>query len=224
MYAREDTRDAPRHAVFSLHQEIVMIATTPEQRALTHASNPLRDSREGERQRPATSAIRVDRADAQWTVRVVLEADPAMTTVHSVRAIIFDRDSGASVLHSVWSDWQGIPLLAAHILTTRTTAATMEASAASLAAALLALLGPDATACLAALHADEATSPLPGMSRRDRQYRQIVRDATWHDPRAVGGPDAMPPPGRTDMSEAEAAQRRLNARLSGQADQTRGDS
>jgi len=201
-----------------------MTAIFPEQHLSTRARNPLRDSREGERQPPATVTFRADRADARWTVRVVLEADTAMTAVYSVRAIIFDRDTGASVLHTVWSDWHEIPLLVGHIPATPLTEATMAASAQNLAGAILALLGFDAAACLTALVAADAPPPLPGMSRRDRQYRQIVRDAAWRDPRALPGPDAVPASGRADMSEAEAAQRTLNGQLSGQADRMRGDS
>jgi hypothetical protein len=210
--------------VFSLHQEIVMIATAPEQRASTRANNPLRDRFKGTRQHSATSAVRADRADARWTVRVVLEADTAMATVLSVRAIVFDRDSGTSVLHTSWSEWQDIPLLVTHVPASPLTEATMATAAASLADALLALLGPDAAACLTALHAGDVPPPLSGISRRERQYRQIVRDAAWHDPRATGGPNPVSVPGRTDMSEAEAAQRTLNGQLSGQADRARGDS
>ena len=201
-----------------------MIATTPAQRASTRANTPLHDSLESMRQHPAPSAVRADRADARWTVRVILEVNTAMTAVHSVRAIVFDRDSGSSVLHTAWSDWQDIPLLVAHVPASSRTEATMVTAAASLADALLALLGPDAAACLRALHAGDVPPPLPGMSRRERQYRQIVRDAAWHDPRAIGGQNPASVPGRTDMNEAETAQRTLNGQLSGQADQARGDS
>jgi hypothetical protein len=100
----------------------------------------------------------------------------------------------------------------------------METAAAGLAEALLALLGHDAATCLAALHAGDAPPRAPGMGRRARQYRRIVRVVGGQVPWANGGPDRGGTAERTDTSEAEVAQRTLTGWASGQADRVRGDS
>jgi hypothetical protein len=192
------------------------------------ATNRIDDSR-GERamgghQQLALAAVRADRADARWSVRVVLDQDAATNAIASLRAIIFDRDAATAVFHAVWSDWHDIPLLITHVSVAPLAAPMAEASATGLAEALLALLGDDAAACLAALHAADTPPPAPDASRRARQYRHIVRDAAWHDHTVAGRPDRASTAERTDSVEAEAAQRTLTGLVSGQADRARGDS
>lgn len=201
-----------------------MTAIPAEQYATAPSTHSRHDDLAGFDHHPITSVVRADRTDARWTVRVVLEADAATDVVRTVRAIIFDRDTGASVLHTVWLNWRNIPFLVAHVPTEPRTGIAMRAVAADLAESIIALLGRDPTACLAALRVDDAPPRLPRMSRRDRQYRQIVRDAGWHDPGATRERDGGAPHGRADMSDAEAAQRQQTEWLSGQADRARGDS
>jgi hypothetical protein len=201
-----------------------MTAIPAEQRTSTPPIHLPQDGAASFDPHRAASAIRADRTDARWTVRVVLETDAATSAARSVRAIVFDRDTGASVLHTVWSDWREIPLLAAHVPATSLPGTAARAVAANLAESLLGLLGSDPTACLAALRVGDTPTRLPGMSRRDRQYRHIVRDAAWHDPGASREPDGGALYGRADMSAAETAQRQQTGWLSGQADRARGDS
>ena len=187
------------------------------------ASRPLRDDREGESQ-PRMAIVRADRADARWIVRAVLAVDTATGIIASVRAIVFDRDTGASVLHTVWTDWRAVPFLAAQLPTEPLASAALEEAGQHLVDALLTLLGGDVTAGLRALGAGDGPARRPGMGRSERQYRQIVRDIAWQDPRAPGGAHPAALPVRPGMSESEAARRQLTERLSGEADRARGDS
>jgi hypothetical protein len=94
---------------------------------------------------------RADRADGRWYVRAVVEGEIA-TAVHAVRVIVYDRDGQRIVLHTLWTQWRDVPLLAT-LLDTVPASGTLAATAADLATALVAALRYDPSACLAQLGA-----------------------------------------------------------------------
>lgn len=123
--------------------------------------------------------VRADRADARWFVRVVLTAD-ATAVVRSVRVIVDDRDVQRIVLHTVWADWQDVPILAAHIASPLPAIESLENIAWDLAAALLIALQRDADACLEELGTPTGSLPTPQLRPQERAAMRNARDAAMH--------------------------------------------
>jgi hypothetical protein len=119
---------------------------------------------------------RADHTDAHWFVRVVLTAD-ATADVRSVRVIVDDRDVQRTVLHTVWEDWQDVPILAAHIAMSLPAAESLDVVAWDLTAALLMALQRDAAACLTGLGGPGGAMPAPPPGPQERAAMRNVRDA-----------------------------------------------
>ncbi len=120
------------------------------------------------------SALAVgERADARWFVRTVLTADPT-----TLRVIIDDRDTRRFLLHMVWSDWQAVPMLAAHVPAILPVGTSRESAAGDLAGALLAALQRDAPGCLDAVGASPDTALIARPGRQERAALRNTRDAT----------------------------------------------
>lgn len=128
--------------------------------------------REGDRTRYA----REERADAHWFVRVVLTANPDMA-VQSVRVIVDDRDAQRLLLHTAWTDWQAVPILANTVAAGAPLAEPLEVTAWDLAAALLMSLQRDADGCLEQLGASAGQLPAPRPGPQERAAMRNVNDA-----------------------------------------------
>jgi hypothetical protein len=126
---------------------------------------------------------RADRADACWSVRVVLTADPG-TGVQSVRVIIDDREARRILLHTLWTDWHAVPMLATHLVSPLSPAGSLETAAADLAAALLVSLQRNADGCLEGLGTPRGSLPTRPPGPQERAAIRNVRDATmyWRTP------------------------------------------
>jgi hypothetical protein len=118
----------------------------------------------GENQDPCA---RADHADARWFVRVALTAN-STAVVRSVRVIVDDRDVQRIVLHTVWTDWRDVPILAAHIASPLPAIESLETTVWDLAAALLLSLQRDADACLKELGTPAGSLPPPQLGPQER--------------------------------------------------------
>lgn len=119
---------------------------------------------------------RADRADGRWFVRVALTAD-STAVVRSVRVIIDDRDVQRTVLHTVWTDWRDVPILAAHIPSPLPAIESLETIAWDLAAALLLSLQRGADACLEGLGTPIGSLPARHLGPQERAAMRNARDA-----------------------------------------------
>lgn len=142
------------------------IAMPPVAADHTSAKNEEREAR----------LFRGEATDARWFVRIVL-AVGADGSVRSVRAIINDRDSQRILLHTVWTDWREVPLLATPLATASPSTATPEMLATELAAALVASLAYNADACLEQLGTLTAALPAQAPGPQERAAARNARDA-----------------------------------------------
>lgn len=135
------------------------------------ADEPARDRSENR-----DPCARADHADARWFVRVALIAD-STAVVRSVRVIVDDRDVQRIVLHTVWTDWRDVPILAAHIASPLPAIESLETIAWDLAAALLLSLQRDADACLEELGTPIGSLAAPQLGPQERAAMRNARDA-----------------------------------------------
>ncbi len=122
-----------------------------------------------------TTIARGESLDARWFVRVVLVAG-ADRCAQSVRVIIDDREIRRIILHTVWTDWRLVPLLAAYVPAQPCAAGEMDAAAAALAGVILPSLRHDAAACLAALGTPLGSLPERTPGRQERAALRYNRD------------------------------------------------
>src|SRR5581483_11446498 len=108
----------------------------------------------------------------------------AGTMVHSVRVIIDDREARRIRLHTLWTDWHDVPILAAHLVSPLSTVGSLETAAGDLAAALLSSLQRHADGCLEGLGTPRGSLPAPPPGPQERAAIRNVRDATmqWRTP------------------------------------------
>lgn len=128
------------------------------------------------REGDCTYSAREERTDANWFVRVVLTANPDMT-MQSVRVIVDDRDAQRLLLHTVWTDWQAVPILADTVAAGVPLAESLEATAWDVAAALLMALQRDAEGCLEQLGVSAGQLPAPRRGPQERAAMRNVNDA-----------------------------------------------
>jgi hypothetical protein len=123
----------------------------------------------------AGTVARGESRDALWFVRVVLVTG-ADLRVQSVRVIVDDHAILRIVLHTIWTDWRLVPLLAAYVPEAAFAAGETEAAATALAGVILASLQYDAAACLTALGMPPGSVPERTPGRQERAALRYNRD------------------------------------------------